>query len=210
LLILFRAVAFHVFGIHEWENDTSFHAYKRCDHPPDPYSTAQFLVPSTQAEWALRAITDDPQLHERIRRCRFFLQTSWLESFHAIRRKHFQKDRHFDDPSFIARTKVAVIDWNTNIDRGYRRQVDGTPMVRFVVPPSAGEWRAKTITAKKSYAWSRALVSRVWERAQERWRSGERPDGRPAVIVRRLVASHGEPQREFLFESLLRRLGDQA
>jgi len=69
---------------------------------------------------------------------------------------------------------------------------DGTPMCRFMVPPSTrNEWRAKLVTAKQSFDWSKQLVNFIWARAQERWLLGDRPDVRPLIPERALHENLG-------------------
>ena len=65
--------------------------------------------------------------------------------FHAVLLKYVPKRLHFDEISYIARTRLAILDWNFNVGRPRKTNVAGEYLIAFNVSASACEWRARFV-----------------------------------------------------------------
>ena len=60
----------------------------------------------------------------------------------------------------IARTQLAIMDHNANVDRSQAKDPDGNLRYRIVFPKRTKEWIAKPIREEKNHSW-RAEILRV-------------------------------------------------
>jgi hypothetical protein len=188
-----RSMLYHIIGIHEWPDDASFELVHTCSHADLSSANIAYLSASSPAYAAFAQIVEDRQLHNRLQRCTLFLQTSLSESFHSLLCKYLPKRIKFTGRTFESRTKLAIMDWNENINRPVATNEEGGEVLRFTHPAAAGAWRAKRVRVDRSKIFSRDLMENLADAAAERWKSGVRVSTTTSLITHLPLVTAYEP-----------------
>jgi hypothetical protein len=108
----------HVCNIHEWiDEETGEHM--KCNHGDlkEQESEILWFQEGSAAHEELKGILLKPKLLQDIRFLSMFIHTSLLENFHSCILKYAPKRLFFRKDSMLARTELAVIDHNRNLNR---------------------------------------------------------------------------------------------
>lgn len=118
---------------------------------------------------ALKDIVNNNILRKDIKQLNKFHHTGELESYHALMLKYIPKRIHYSMEGMNARTKLAVMDHNHNVNRAQAKIKKGKRKgeLRYKVecPKMSKEWVAKKVYEQKSYAHVHELVKSVIETA---------------------------------------------
>ena len=106
------SILFHNPGIHSWD---SFEIFSQCQHPPLE-KQRKWLQPGTVAFLAVESIVKNKRelcdLSYLVNVC----HTGNLEVFHSLLNNYCPKRLHFSPHGMIARTQLAVLDYNCGAD----------------------------------------------------------------------------------------------
>lgn len=206
LVELWRSTRYHVLGQHSWETDETFSKFKKCAHGNLSNMEIGYLPSKSKAYESLASVVNDPKIHGRLRRCTLFAHTSCLESFHSLLCKYVPKDLKFGATSFETRVRMAVLDWNENAGRDYKKNKRGERIVTFEHPASVNEWRARWRRSERSTNWSNEIVQNLPSFTSGRWASGHVLRRSEAALVthKPLVSAYSPLDRERISARLLR------
>lgn len=172
LIELWRSILYHIRGQHSWTGDSTFKKFTKCVHKDLSNTDYAYLPPESTAFACLVDIIEDVSLQNRLRRCTSFLQTSQLESFHALLCKYLPKHLRFIGVSFEARVRMAVMDWNENVGRPVQLDEHGGERLRFEHPAACDEWRARIMKIDRTSQWRHRLMTELSDFAVNRWKEG--------------------------------------
>ena len=120
-----------------------------------------------------------------------FCHTGALEVFHSLLTKYVPKRKHFSFEGMEARTLLAALDHNINIDREQATTTEGKLRYKVVFPKGQKNWVAKPIKEEKNYAYRLNMIDNVLQAKRE---------GAPVVIPTRCqrqnIASVPRPPKE--------------
>ena len=148
---LWTSLLYHITNVHEWSHATS--TYTSCAHPP---LTAQEVVAkkwfsdTSPAYAALQNIVLDNQLMKDLPNFVLFKHSGHIESFHNVMLKYVPKRLKFSYEGMYARTQLADLDHNSNLDR--RQAVTKNNEARSNTQFSKGtnKWAPKRVMEPKS------------------------------------------------------------
>ncbi|XP_056407077.1 uncharacterized protein LOC130298188 [Hyla sarda] len=118
LLARLNSVLDHVRDIHTWEDDNS--QYTSCKHAvlDEEVETPKKWLDEEGASFeALKKMIKDNRLQKDLRQISYFCHTGDLEVFHSALTKYRPKRLHFSANGMIARTQLAALDHNFNVNR---------------------------------------------------------------------------------------------
>ncbi|KAK7157007.1 hypothetical protein R3I94_006918 [Phoxinus phoxinus] len=96
-----------------------------------------------------------------------FKHTGKLEVFHSLLLKYCPKRIHFHYTSMLARTQLAVLDHNENVNRHQASTKTGTPRFNVVFPKHSKQWVARKLYESTSQNFRVELVRRVLQRRMD-------------------------------------------
>ncbi|XP_045184343.2 uncharacterized protein LOC123542510 [Mercenaria mercenaria] len=125
----------------------------------------KWLKPNSAAHLALKEIVINPRLLKDIRQCSKFCHTGNLESYHSLMLKYCPKRLHYSMAVMNARTQLAALDHNFNVNRSQatikKGQRKGEARYRTECPKMSKEWVAKKVYEEKSYEHVHKLMDRA-------------------------------------------------
>ncbi|XP_040177724.1 uncharacterized protein LOC120909984 [Rana temporaria] len=111
------SINFHASNLHEWHGNSLYH---HCSHKPIPTDEEreyEWLTQGSTAHHKLKSIIEDPRLLKDLEHLSGFYHTGELEVFHSMVLKYRSKWQHFSMDGMVARTQLAALDHNSNINR---------------------------------------------------------------------------------------------
>lgn len=193
LVEFWRSMAYHIRGQHSWKDDASYSKYHQCPHKDLSSANIAFLPIESDAYTAFMEIVEDVSIHNRLRRCTSFLQTSLLESFHSLLCKYLPKDLRFTGVAFDVRSKLAIIDWNENVDRPLCIDENGGERLTFSHPAAANDWRARKLRVDRCHNWRMDIISGLADFACDKWKSGHHLSHNTGLITHLPLVNMYEP-----------------
>ncbi|XP_069833039.1 uncharacterized protein [Dendropsophus ebraccatus] len=118
LLEKWNSLLYHVQDVHSWNKDES--DYNGCQHAELSIDTQQirkWLHPKTASYESLKKIVMDNRLQKELKHITHFCHTGDLEVFHSNILKYRSKRQHFGIDGMHARTQLAALDHNENVNR---------------------------------------------------------------------------------------------
>ena len=98
----------HIWGIHSWEDNKLFH---KCEHGQLDQERKR-LKTDSPSFLALKDVVENKKILADIKSFIKFCHTGSLEVFHSVLNKYCPKRLHFTLDCIIARTQLAVLDYN--------------------------------------------------------------------------------------------------
>ncbi|XP_046855113.1 uncharacterized protein LOC124448146, partial [Xenia sp. Carnegie-2017] len=140
-----KSVLNHISNKHFWKGNTYFH--QCCHQQLTERETKQkkWLSPTSQAYIAAEKVICDKRLLKDLRKLSEFCHTGELEVYHSFLLKYCPKQEHFSFPGMLARTQLAALDHNNNINHDKAVIKSGT---------NKGQDRYKMIFAKTQKQWA--------------------------------------------------------
>ena len=157
-----KSLIYHITNQHEWDFFDHVHT---CDHPTladDVSRRKKWLKPDSLSHEALKSIVLDPRVLGDLEKMYLAVHTGRLESYHALVNKYCSKRQHFSYRGMVARTCLAVLDHNNNLERSQATTSAGDLRYNTAYPKRTQEWIAKPVTTPKSYKWRLKLVTQVF------------------------------------------------
>ena len=119
----------------------------RCGHPVmtrAEQKRIKWLTPGSAAHIALEEVISNKKLLKDLAKLTEFHHTGELESYHSLITKYVPKREHFSYKGMIARTQLAILDHNANVNRSHAEVKAG---------PNKGEKRYKVVCSKQRKNW---------------------------------------------------------
>ena len=154
------SIIFHIQGVHEWQGKTKFH---KCCH--EPLSTegrvTEWIKPNTEAFTALQKIVLNPKLLKDLAHLTEFSHTGLIEVKHAIDNKWAPKSTHFSYRGMLARSQLAIIDFNLGAYLEQAETSSGEKRYFQAFSKMTKSWTVKTIKASKNRQVFQEMVDRT-------------------------------------------------
>ncbi|XP_075692943.1 uncharacterized protein LOC142660246 [Rhinoderma darwinii] len=117
LIQKWKSVIQHVTNVHEWDGDGDC---KACHHPPlpeDVLNNTNWLEKDSAAYKKLKQIVENTSLLKNLKQLSFQCHTGELEIYHSTCLKYRPKTLHFFMDAMVARTQLAALDHNRNVNK---------------------------------------------------------------------------------------------
>ncbi|XP_028414363.1 uncharacterized protein LOC114537519 [Dendronephthya gigantea] len=158
----------HITGKHSWRLSKEIKLIKKCGHPrltAKDQKSIIWLKNGSLAHVALEEVVTNKKLLKDICKLTEFRRTGELESYHSVMTKYVPKREHFCYNGMIARTQLAVLDHNANVDRSQaevmKGQSKGEKRYKVVCGKQRKNWVAKEIKTPKSYSHVMGMMNDV-------------------------------------------------
>ncbi|XP_051971034.1 uncharacterized protein LOC127635204 isoform X2 [Xyrauchen texanus] len=162
-----KSILYHICGEHSWIEDGR---QRRCLHndlSPDQQRRKRWLEKESRAFHTLKTLVLDKGLLKDLRQMALFKHTSKLEVFHSLLVKYCQKNLHFHNSSMIARTQLAILDYNENAHCQQATTTSGVPWYNGVFPEHSNECVSKKQFEPTTHKFRDGLVRKVLERRKD-------------------------------------------
>ena len=155
------SILFHVQGVHEWQSNTLFH---RCAHgllPIEEGRTTERINPETEAFSCLQKIVLNPRLLNDLNNLTAFSHTGSIEVKHAIDNKWTPKNTHFSYTGMLARSQLAIIDFNLGADLEQAETSTGEKRFYQAFSKMTKGWTVKPVKIAKDRKIFQEMVDRA-------------------------------------------------
>ncbi|XP_063076993.1 uncharacterized protein LOC134466993 [Engraulis encrasicolus] len=162
-----KSLLYHIRGIHRWEEEDAEH---RCYHPPpteEEQRRKMWLETDSPAFQALTGLVMDKNLLRDLRQMTLFKHTGSLEVYHSVILKYAEKRLHFSYDSMRARSQLAILDHNNNLERPQATTQDGQARYKAAYSKQSQQWVAKPIYEGTTQTFRDDLVERVLRRRED-------------------------------------------
>ena len=160
------SLKYHTVNKHSWK--IGKRKYK-CNHLPlscEKVKRTKWLKPGSPAHLAIQEVISDPKLLKDLDQVTNACHTAELESFHSLLTKYSPKRQEFDYDVMLARSQLAIMDHNHNVNRNQvitskpsARGKQGEQQFRFAFSKATKEWQAKPVKERKSYEFIHQLMT---------------------------------------------------
>ena len=144
------SILYHIRNKHRWENHEIF---KKCQHSKltkHEQKQRMWLKEGSPAFIALERVVMNKTLLGDLKYLASFNHTGNLEVFHSLYNKYCPKRLHFSLHGMIARSQLAVLDFNAGSSVGQAKTKDGRLRYKQSFSKVTQNWVVKKIAAEKS------------------------------------------------------------
>lgn len=153
------SLLFHITGKHCWQVSPTFKKLKKCGHQPinrKDQKETKWLENGSPAHVALEEVVTNKKLLKDLAKLTEFHHTGELESYHSLMTKYAPKREHFCYNGMVARTQLAIMDHNANVNRNQAEIKHGVnkgeKRFKLQCTKQRKHWVAKEIKTAKSNA----------------------------------------------------------
>ncbi|OCT57444.1 hypothetical protein XELAEV_18003518mg [Xenopus laevis] len=140
------SLLYHVVDIHKWNSGKMYHQCEHLDLDEDAQKQRLWLKKGSSAHTKLCEIVENQTILKDLRHVSQFCHTGELEVFHSNVLKYRSKRFHFFMDGMVARTQLAAIEHNNNVERCHAH-------VKVLGKDSAGELRYRMEYSKIKKDW---------------------------------------------------------
>jgi ribonuclease HI len=158
----------HITGKHCWKSSKEFKFIKRCGHPrlnKKDQKEIVWIENGSPAHVALEEVMTNKKLLKDLAKLTEFHHTGELESYHSLMTKYTPKREHFCYNGMVARTQLAVLDHNANVNRTQtevkKGPRQGEKRFKIVCGKQRKNWVAKEIKTPKSHSYVEGMMNDV-------------------------------------------------
>ena len=148
----------HVRNKHRWEEGQ---VYKRCEHgklPSEVQRLKKWIKEGSPAFIALEKVVTDKRLICDLKYLVDFNHTGQLEVYHSLYLKYCPKRLHFSYPGMIARSQLAVMDFNSGVYLTQATTKNNEPRYKQAFSKVTNGWVVKKIKSPKEKAYLDVLM----------------------------------------------------
>ena len=149
----------HIRGINSWEDNKLFH---KCEHGQLD-KKRKWLITDSPSFLALKNVVENKKILADIKHLSKFCHTGNLEVFHSVFDKYFPKRLHFTLEGMIARTQLAVLDYNCGSNNTQATTKDGERRYKHIFSKVTQNWVVKKISETKDREYIHELLSSTLE-----------------------------------------------
>ena len=158
-----QSILYHIRGIHSWEGNQIFH---KCEHG-ELEQKRKWLKTDSPAFIAVKGIVENKKTLADLKYLSRFCHTGSLEVYHSLLNKYCPKRLHFTLEGMIARTQLAVLDFNSGSNNVQATTKDGTLQYKQQFSRVTQSWVVKKITEKKNRQYLADLLSSILEESPD-------------------------------------------
>ena len=145
LIEKWQSILYHVRGIHSWKGSKFFN---KCTHGKLD-KKRKWLKNESPAFCALKSVVENKRTIGDLKYLVEFRHTGNLEVYHSVINKYCPKRLHFSMHGMIARTQLAVLDFNSGAENEQQKTKDGVLCYKQVFSRVTQSWVVKKVTKKK-------------------------------------------------------------
>uniref|UniRef100_A0A8W8M4P9 Uncharacterized protein n=1 Tax=Magallana gigas TaxID=29159 RepID=A0A8W8M4P9_MAGGI len=164
---IWAGVLHHVVGEHEWFLPYSDAGPSSCRHNPiseDTMRDKEWMKKGSPPHEALRKIVLDKRFLHNIPYYLNFRSTAELESYHNHMLMYSSKRYAYTPPVYRARSILAALDYNENVNREPIMNRDGTIRLQRTYNKKSGRWSVYPVKERKKYDHVSILLQKVLEK----------------------------------------------
>ena len=135
----------HIRGAHSWKDNKLFH---KCEHGQVD-KEQKWLETDSPSFLALKNVVENKNILTDIKYLSKFCHTGNLEVFHSVLDKYFPKRLHFTLEGMIARTQLAVLDYNCGSNNTQATTKDGERRYKHIFSKMTQNWVVKKYPKQK-------------------------------------------------------------
>jgi hypothetical protein len=157
LIEMWTSILHHIQNVHSFSGDK----YCQCGHPQlssEQTRKKKWLQKKSRAYKALEKIVFDKRIQKDIKQLNQFCHTGEIEVYHSMMLKYVPKRQEFQYPQMVARTQLAVLDHNFNLNRGIKTDKDGQKVFAPHCSKATGRWTVKNKYDEKNYSFRKELL----------------------------------------------------
>ena len=144
----------HIRGIHSWENTKLF---RKCEHGQLD-KERKWLKTDSPSFLALKNVIENKKILADIKYLSKICHTENLEVFHSVLNKYCPRTLHFKLEGMIARTQLAVLDYNCGSNNTQATTKDGKRRYKQIFSKVTQNWVVKKISQPKDREYIHELL----------------------------------------------------
>lgn len=151
----------HISNKHNWENATIF---KKCGHKKLTKRETKekvWLRRGTPAHNALEKVVANKRLLSDLKYLTSFNHTGTLEVYHSLYNKYCPKRLHFSYKGMIARSQLAVLDFNSGVHREQSKTRSGELRFKQVYSKVTKNWVVKKVSEPKDKIYLPVIMEEI-------------------------------------------------
>ena len=149
----------YIRSAHSWKDNKLFH---KCEHGQVD-KERKWLETDSPSFLALKNVVENKKILADIKHLSKFCLTGNLEVFHSVLDKYFPKRLHFTLEGMIARTQLAVLDYNCGSNNTQATTKDGERRYKHIFSKVTQNWVVKKISETKDREYIHELLSSTLE-----------------------------------------------
>ena len=149
----------YIRSAHSWKDNKLFH---KCEHGQVD-KERKWLETDSPSFLALKNVVENKKILADIKHLSKFCHTGNLEVFHSVLDKYFPKRLHFTLEGMIARTQLAVLDYNCGSNNTQATTKDGERRYKHIFSKMTQNWVMKKISKTKDREYIHELLSSTLE-----------------------------------------------
>ena len=149
----------YIRSAHSWKDNKLFH---KCEHGQVD-KERKWLETDSPSFLALKNVVENKKILADINHLSKFCHTGNLEVFHSVLDKYFPKRLHFTLEGMIARTQLAVLDYNCGSNNTQATTKDGERRYKHIFSKVTQNWVVKKISKTKDREYIHELLSSTLE-----------------------------------------------
>ena len=149
----------YIQSAHSWKDNKLFH---KCEHGQVD-KERKWLETDSPSFLALKNVVENKKILADIKHLSKFCHTGNLEVFHSVLDKYFPKRLHFTLEGMIARTQLAVLDYNCGSNNTQATTKDGERRYKHIFSKMTQNWVMKKISKTKDREYIHELLSSTLE-----------------------------------------------
>ena len=149
----------YIRSAHSWKDNKLFH---KCEHGQVD-KERKWLETDSPSFLALKNVVENKEILADIKHLSKFCHTGNLEVFHSVLDKYFPKRLHFTLEGMIARTQLAVLDYNCGSNNTQATTKDGERRYKHIFSKVTQNWVVKKISETKDREYIHELLSSTLE-----------------------------------------------
>ena len=157
------SVIFHIQNKHRW---TGCKKFKKCSHlrlTRKQQKAKEWIKPNTEAFTVLQGILLDPKFLSELKYLTQFSHTGVLEVFHSLYNRWAPKRQHFSYSGMLARSQLAIMDFNQGSDLKQAKTKAGIDRFNVVSSKITSNWTSKPIKEDKDRTYLHNMVKETVE-----------------------------------------------
>ena len=184
----------YIRSAHSWKDNKLFH---KCEHGQVD-KERKWLETDSPSFLALKNVVENKKILADIKHLSKFCHTGNLEVFHSVLDKYFPKRLHFTLEGMIARTQLAVLDYNCGSNNTQATTKDGERRYKYIFSKMTQNWVMKKISKTKDREYIHELLSSTLEASPDT--TGDRLPRTGSILQN--IAPIEKPDKEEAIENM--------
>ena len=184
----------YIRSAHSWKDNKLFH---KCEHGQVD-KERKWLETDSPSFLALKNVVENKKILADIKHLSKFCHTGNLEVFHSVLDKYFPKRLHFTLEGMIARTQLAVLDYNCGSNNTQATTKDGERRYKHIFSKVTQNWVVKKISKTKDREYIHELLSSTLEASHDT--TGDRLPRTGSILQN--IAPIEKPDKEEAIENM--------